>query len=69
MRFTGEKQLMKDYWDHTKKQKTKFLWWPISINGETRWLETAEILYQVKQYEDWLCNTYYEWTPVEFLNK
>ena len=69
MRFTKEKQLIEDYWEDTKKTKTKFLWWPMTIDGETRWLETAEILYKVKWHEDWIGNRYYDWTPIEFLNK
>ena len=69
MRFTGEKELMKDYSNRTRKQKTKFLWWPITIDGETRWLETDKILYKVKKGEDIFCNAYYYWVPVVFINK
>lgn len=68
MRFTKEKQLMEAYWNNTEKRKTKFLWWPITIGGETRWLETAEIVYMVKSSTDLLCNRYYYWSPKEFTN-
>ena len=36
MRFIKEKQLIEDYWGDTKRIKTKFLWWPMTIDGETR---------------------------------
>lgn len=69
MRFTKRKQLRLDYIYDTKKYITKFLWWPITIDGETRWLETAHILYKVKSSEDIFCNKYYYWTPWQFINK
>lgn len=69
MRFTRKKQLMEAYLDSTKKIKTKFLWWPMTIDGETRWLETATIMYRVKKDEDIFSNTIYYWKPWEFVNK
>ena len=69
MRFTGKKQLIEDYWGDTKRTKTKFLWWPMTIDGETRWLETAKILYKVKKGEDMFCNAYYYWSPMKFINE
>lgn len=70
MRFTKRKQLRLDYIHNTKKYITKFLWWPITIDGETRWLETAHMLYKVKEYEDPLCyKSYYYWAPWQFINE
>ena len=69
MRFTKEKELMQAYWDDTKRIKTKFLWWPMTIDGETRWLETTEVMYKVRSGEDIFCNRYYYWSPMKFMNE
>lgn len=69
MRFTKQKELQEDYWARTKKTKTKFLWWPLTIDGETRWLEKATIEYMVKHSKDIFCDSYYHWQPWKFLNK
>lgn len=68
MRFTKEKELIEAYFNFTKKQKTKFLWLPVTIYGETRWLETATIGYKVKK-NDTLFGIEYSWEPWEFINK
>lgn len=68
MRFTKEKELIEAYLNFTKKQKTRFLWLPVTIDGETRWLETATIEYKVKK-SDTLCGIKYSWEPWEFINK
>jgi len=47
MRFINEKVLRDAYFNNTMKRKTKFLWLPVTIDGETRWLETAIIDYKV----------------------
>jgi len=64
MRFTRKKQLREDYWNNTERIKIKFLWWPMTINNETRWLETAEIMYRVKTF-----NGHYYWAPMKFINE
>ena len=69
MRFTKEKDLINAYYSRTEIIKTKYLWLPMTICGETRWLETAEIAYRVKQEEDLFCNYYYCWKANEFKNK
>jgi hypothetical protein len=73
MRFTKkEKELMVDhYCNDTKRQKTKFLWLPVTIDGETRWLETATIEYTVtySEYSFPFCNRVYYWEPWNFINK
>jgi len=69
MRFTKEKQLKDAYWSGTKRTKTKFLWWPMTIDGETRWLETAKVMYKVKRSEDILWNAHYYWAPMKFINE
>jgi len=69
MRFTARKRLREAYRNSTKKTKTKFLWWPMTIDGETRWLETAAIVYRVQKDEDIFCNMFYWWEPYEFINE
>ena len=70
MRFTKELETINAYYDETKIIKTKYLWLPITINGETRWLETAEIVYIVKkEYGAFTNMYYYYWSPIEFNNK
>jgi hypothetical protein len=69
MRFTKERDLMEDYYNNTKKGKNKFLWLPMTIRGETRWLETADILYVVKREDTVFFGICYYWTPHEFINK
>jgi len=69
MRFTKEKENWIDaYWNNKRKIKTKFLWWPITINGETRWLETATIEYGVGYDYDLLAGKYYYWAPLNFID-
>jgi hypothetical protein len=36
----------------------RFLWWPLTLDGETRWLEWADV---VERYD-------LGWTPVRFAN-
>ena len=69
MRFTKERDLVKDYFNNTKKGKNKFLWLPMTIRGETRWLETADILYRVERDDTVFFGICYYWTPCEFINK
>lgn len=68
MRFTKKKEMIAYYWKYNKKIKTKFLWLPITIDGETRWLETATIEYCVDHKEDLFCNRYYYWKPLNFID-
>jgi hypothetical protein len=68
MRFTKEKEMINNYWTNKTKLKHKFLWWPINIDGETRWLETATIEYRVDHKEDLLCNRHYFWKPINFID-
>ena len=47
-----------------EKIVTKFLWLPVWVNHEYRWLETATIRY------DYVCfGNHYYWRPIEFLDK
>ncbi len=69
MRFTKEKEMQEAFWNNIRKTKTKFLWWPITIDGETRWLEIATIEYRV-YYDYGLFNDrYYYWEPLNFIDK
>ena len=69
MRFTKEKQLRDDYINSTKKIKTKFLWLPLTIYGETRWLETATIEYRVTCEEGLFSDKIYYWKPFNFIDE
>jgi len=69
MRFTKEKELMDAYFNNTKKYENKFLWFPMTIKGETRWLETADVLYVVKREYTSLFGICYYWEPHQFINK
>jgi hypothetical protein len=68
MRFTKEKEMIEAYWKSTRKTKTKFLWWSITIKGETRWLETATIEYSVDYDYDLFAGKYYYWKPINFID-
>ena len=69
MRFTKEKELKDSYINNTRKYKHKFLWFPLTIDGETRWLEEAHIVYKVvKKYDMW-GDPYYYWEAWEFVNE
>lgn len=68
MRFTKEKEMIKAYWSNERKYKTKFLWWPVTIDGETRWLETATIEYKVEYDYDLFNDRYYYWKPFRFID-
>jgi hypothetical protein len=69
MRFTKEKQLRENYIKSTRKTKTKFLWIPLTIHGETRWLETATIEYRVNCEDGLLSGKNYYWKPFNFIDK
>lgn len=58
MRFTRKKKLIDAYFNGDTKDIHKFLWFPVTIDGETRWLEDAHIKYKVKQ-ERGLFDKYY----------
>lgn len=68
MRFTKEKVLRDAYFNNTMKRKTKFLWLPVTIDGETRWLETATIDYKVGRLVG-VFDVYFSWEPYCFINK
>ena len=72
MRFTKEKQLRDDYIKSTRKTKTKFLWLPLTVYGETRWLETATIEYRVVSEEPLYAligGRNYYWAPFNFIDE
>jgi hypothetical protein len=68
MRFTKEKEMIEIYWSNKRKYKTKYLWWPVTIDGETRWLETATIEYVVDYEYDLFRNKCYYWKPFRFID-
>ena len=49
----GEKRVIK-----------RFLWHPICLNDEWRWLERAEIIQQFKRYERWFFGIRWNWINV-----
>lgn len=69
MRFTKQAQLRKHYYNNTKKTETKFLWWPMKIDGETRWLETTTIEYRVDYEYNLFYEKHYYWKPFRFIDK
>lgn len=69
MRFKKEAYLRKCYLNNTKKTETKFLWWPVKIDGETRWLERATIEYKVETDMDIFLDRFYYWKPWRFINE
>lgn len=70
MRFTNKQVLLKEaYIKNTIISKQKFLWLPITINGETRWLEKAHIKYKVTLIPSYTIENSYYWEAIEFVNK
>jgi hypothetical protein len=68
MRFTKRKEMIEGYWKDFRKTKTKDLWWPVTIGGETRWLETATIEYVIEYDYDLFNDKYYYWKPFKFID-
>lgn len=52
-----------------KRIKKKFLFFPICINGECRWLEFATIEYQFEgwDYANYDCYEALLWRPIKFI--
>lgn len=48
---------------------TKFLWFPVTIGNERRWLETATIKYVLTDTMDPTTGGHIYWRAAEFLNK
>lgn len=70
MRFTKEKDTFHAYVHGTDKIVEKFLFFPVKIDGEIRWLEKAIITYRVEPTEGTFSyRIKYKWFPAEFLNK
>jgi len=68
MRFTKEKEKIDAYRTNKSKIKTKFLWLPVNIGGETRWLEKATIDYKVSFGYDLMGVKYYFWESLNFID-
>jgi|TARA_R110000868_G_scaffold406490_1_gene686939 hypothetical protein len=51
MRFTKQRELKEKYFSNEKKLVQKFLWFPLTINCETRWLEEASYVCVVRHDE------------------
>ncbi len=70
MKFTKQKKIRECYLKDIRKPVTgKFLWLPLTIDGETRWLERANILYAAEPRTTLFGSRYYTWKAWEFLNK
>ena len=69
MRFTQQKKLKDNYIKGVTKVDAVFLWWPTTIDGETRWLELATIEYKVDFEDTIFFNRVYKWIPWNFLNE
>lgn len=51
MRWTKPKDPWEGFDRGDKRTVTRFLWFPLTIDKETRWLETASYEEEVTQYE------------------
>ena len=69
MRFTQQKKLKNNYINGVTKVDVVFLWWPTTIDGETRWLELATIEYKVDYEDTVFFGRVYKWIPWNFLNE
>ena len=69
MRFTKKNEMYMMYIYGKRKIETKFLWLPVTICYETRWLETATIEYKVDYEHTVFDSKSYFWKPWSFLNK
>jgi hypothetical protein len=49
--------------------KTKFLFCPLSIEEETRWLESAKIQFKLSLYWGSHGERVIKWIPIKFINK
>lgn len=68
MRFTRKKILIDAYLNNTTKTLTKFLWFPVTIDGETRWLEKATLKLKVKKESNLILGDSYYWVYWEFID-
>ena len=70
MRFTKKKEMISAYANDRRKIVKKFLFFPIELQGEKRWLEVAEIEYRVVRRTEVITDSiHYKWKPFKFLNK
>jgi hypothetical protein len=69
MRFTQQKKLKDNYIKGVTKVDVVFLWRPVTIDGETRWLELATIEYKVDYEDTVFFGRVYKWIPWNFLNE
>ena len=44
------------------KIQPRFLWLPLTLDGETRWLETVDVIYRYVLVDDGCCACY-DWIP------
>ena len=75
MRFISKYSRMKKvYWTNCLSPRkgyttNKFLWFPVTIDGETRWLEKVKIVWKIYQSDNrgLISNEWnYYWRPVKF---
>jgi hypothetical protein len=68
MRFTKRKKLIEAYENNTNKIITKFLLFPVTIDGETRWFEEATIEMRVKRESTLMLDYSYYWVYSKFID-
>jgi hypothetical protein len=74
MRWITKKQRMYNiYWyffciDRGYYYTNKFLWFPMELNGEVRWLCKAKIQWKIQSDKDLFNKTYYFWEAYNFKN-
>jgi hypothetical protein len=73
MRFTSKQSRMRNIYysfnSHRGFTTNNFLWLPITIDGETRWLEKTKILWRISQssHQSFISGKYsFYWRPWRF---
>ena len=56
----------KTYQEGDQRIRRKFLWFPQTLNNQTRWLETARVYQSLERAIDCLGGPYLEWQDVSW---
>jgi hypothetical protein len=71
MRFTTKQKILREvYWNNKSKFIQKFLWLPLNIDGEIRWLEEVIIEYRADYHYNFLFinDRHYYLKPFRFID-
>lgn len=75
MKWLTKKQRMYNvYWHFWCKRRgsyftDNFLWLPVEIDGEVRWLIKAKVRWRVVNLPDWVGDYYFSWQAKEFIDQ